>query len=282
LPELTKIDILKCCEEISHKYPEKTREVIDFMVKCVRDRGEVGFKSKAIKKLAKLMKKKKAYTDLVLDFLCEYMEDPFSPKLVLLILNILNVEVTSASEPRKYLRFILNRVHLDDDKIRSTAITCLGEIGNKCPAVLPECVSIIKAYLHDIDSEVRDRANFYWSLLAGSEIHKVAYNDEIFDMRFIESAQELIKAGLESDSPMDYQKVFAEGQSKASQSLSPIRSGPTVANLDVSAERPQNSRAEKQVSQSVSKEALQFFKQHEDFSEYGDLKLVSKTIVAAV
>jgi hypothetical protein len=158
----------------------------------------------------------------------------------------------------------------------------LGEIGNKCPAVLPECVSIIKAYLHDIDSEVRERANFYWNLLAGSEVHKAAYNDEIFDLRFIESAQELIKAGLESDSPMDYQKVFAEGQSKASQSLSPAQVH-ALCQPGRGQCRPDSEFSSRKAGcfWSVSKEALQFFKQHEDFSEYGDLKLVSKTIVAS-
>lgn len=276
LPDTIKIRVLASCEEISVKFPERTKDIIYFLCRCIRDRGELDFKIKAIKKAAKLMKKKKDLYDKVFDFFCEYIEDPYSPKLVLIILNIFVENVQHCSDPCKCLRFILNRIHLDESKVRSAAVSCLGEIGMKIESVREECHDIIEAYLNDIDDEVRERAYYYARLIEEDQMFLHSYNEDVLQPESIDNIQAMIKEALNSDSQLDLDAIMSAGQA-----ASPVAAKHKV---EESAMVPQyvespNKGAARASEGRPDKAILAFITEHEDLAEYGQLKLSRPAIV---
>lgn len=280
LPDTIKIGVISACEEISRKFPEKTKDIIFFLCRCIRDRGELEFKIKAIKRVTKLMQKRREFYDKVFDFFCEYIEDPYSPKLVLIILNIFVEHVEHSSDPRKCLRFVLNRLHLDESKIRSAAITCLGEIGKKIPAVREECFEIINCYVKDIDDEVRERAFYYANLIDERPAFIQAYNEEVFQVEALENIQAMIRDALNSDGPLELDEILSRREPKSATG-SPVRGGSEPATMVPHyAESPVRGVASTQDGK-PDRVMLAFIKDHEDFAEYGQLKLSRPAVVGS-
>lgn len=277
LPDSIKIKVISACEEISIKFPEKTKDIIYFLCRCIRDRGELDFKIKAIKKATKLMKKKREHYDKVFDFFCEYIEDPYSSKLVLIILNVFVENIQYCTDPCKCLRFILNRIHLDESKVRSAAISCLGEIGIKIESVRDECHSIILSYMNDIDDEVRERAFYYSNLIDEDQSFLDSYNQDVFEPESIDNIQAMIKEALNGDGDLNLEDILSAGQSS-----SPVASKqredkpamvPQYAESPVrGAAKPSEGRPDKTI--------VSFISEHEDLAEYGELRLSRPAIVS--
>lgn len=272
LPDSIKISVIASSEEISRKYPDKTKDTIYFLWRCLRDRGEYDFKVRVIGKITQLMKKKKDLYDRVFDFFCEYIEDPFSPKLALMILNVFVENIQFTTDPRRYLRFILNRLHLDDGKIRAASITCLGEIACKVPSIRSECNSIISSYARDIDDEVRERAYYYSNLLEGKPLFEPS--EEIFTAETAALIQSLIQSHNEGEGKLDLSQIVSSATQPSSPTVvSPARGPQTgAASRDPAAQVSQ-------VRQPISKTNLvdesfaNFIKNNEDFADFGPIML---------
>jgi len=274
LPDSIKINVISSCDDISKKYPERTKEVILFLWKCLRDRGELEFKIKAIKKITKLMKRKSEFYDKVFDFFCEYIEDPFSSKLVYIILNVFSENIQHCSEPRKHLRFILNRLHLDEGKIRAAAISCLGEIGSKVPSIRKECSSIVSSYVQDTDDEVRERAFFYSHLLDDSPAFKNAHQQDTFNVEDLDDIQAQIRQSMSTDQPIDFDNLILNRTKKSETKVS---LKPEVVSAVSRNNMSPDSSPQKGVAAfseaKPDKAMLAFISSHEDFAGYGDLRL---------
>ena len=278
LPDSIKIRVLQACDSLASKYPEKTKEVILFLWRCLRDRGELDFKLQAVKQITGLMKKKAEFYDKVFDFLCEYIEDPFSPKLVYLILGVFSDQIQHCSEPRKHLRFILNRLHLDEGKTRAAAISCLGEIGHKLPDLRSECASLVSSYIKDTDDEVRERAFFYTHLLDHTPAFAEAHSTDLFSSEDLEDIQNQIRIALATPSANpDYEAIILKRSPKVEQQKpSASQSQATVPKVTSTMSRVQGGDASEFGPDKVM---LAFVAGHEDFADYGDLRLSRPAVV---
>ena len=268
MPDSVKYNVLNAAEDISRKYPEKTKDIIYFLWRCLRDRGELDFKVRAIKKITGLMKKKTEYYDKVFEFFCEYIEDPFSPKLVHIILNVFVENVRFCSEPRKILRFVLNRLHLDEGKTRSAAISCLGEIGIQVGSIREECLSIISSYVRDIDDEVRERANYYKRLLEQERLQIESFTNEAFSQEDLISIQAAIRDAIEGKGDLDLERIVCtKAESRLSGSVA-IASDQKTTRSTINPK----SGVIPNYSESVLDKAFQIFASaDEDLKEYGEL-----------
>lgn len=98
--------------------------------------------------------------DLALAHLCEFIEDCEFTKLSVRILHLLGVEGPKTSHPTKYIRYIYNRVVLENAIVRAAAVTALAKfgVGQKDPEVKSSVSVLLTRCLDDTDDEVRDRA----------------------------------------------------------------------------------------------------------------------------
>jgi len=95
--------------------------------------------------------------------LCEFIEDCEFTKLAVRILHLLGTEGPKTSQPTKFIRYIYNRVVLENAIVRAAAVTALakfgaGECGIKHPDVKKSVIVLLTRCLDDPDDEVRDRA----------------------------------------------------------------------------------------------------------------------------
>ena len=99
-------------------------------------------------------------TYIALAHLCEFIEDCEFTKLAVRILHLLGVEGPKTPHPTKYIRYIYNRVVLENALVRAAAVTALAKfgVGQKDPEVKRSVTVLLTRCLDDTDDEVRDRA----------------------------------------------------------------------------------------------------------------------------
>ena len=75
-------------------------------------------------------------------------------------MHLLGVEGPKTPHPTKYIRYIYNRVVLENALVRAAAVTALAKfgVGQKDPEVKASVTVLLTRCLDDIDDEVRDRA----------------------------------------------------------------------------------------------------------------------------
>jgi len=93
--------------------------------------------------------------------LAEFIEDCQFDNLKTRILSVLGKEGISANSPSQLVRYIYNRIILENPVVRAAAVSALGEIAFKNENLRKNIINLIKNSLHDIDNEVRERAYFY-------------------------------------------------------------------------------------------------------------------------
>lgn len=278
MPDSIKIDIIESCKDLCAKFPKKMSEIMSFMWKCLRQRGEATFKEKVIEVMDELVRKTNSYYDLLFEFFCEYIEDPFSPQLTLKIIDILISHCGKVTNPRKYLRFLINRLHLDEAAIRTATIGCLGEMALTIDDLKDDVLNIIEAFCHDLEDEVRARAHYYKMILSGK------YEDPK-DYLLSATQLNLIQETFQVSFLLKKNRV---GHSEDEAALEELLALPTnleskrydarqVESVTPEA-KSQNPRATAPVysSENFDPKMKEFFSTHDDFECFGELLISCK------
>jgi hypothetical protein len=100
-----------------------------------------------------------------LGHLCEFIEDCEFTLLSTQILYLLGLEGPGTQDPSKYIRFIYNRVVLENATVRASAVSALAKFGLQLDYLRDSIVVLLQRCLHDDDDEVRDRATFFVAML---------------------------------------------------------------------------------------------------------------------
>lgn len=70
------------------------------------------------------------------------------------ILHLLGAEGPKTKEPAKYIRYIYNRIILENATVRAAAVTSLAKFGAAVPDLQPRIEVLLRRALHDNDDEV--------------------------------------------------------------------------------------------------------------------------------
>jgi len=97
--------------------------------------------------------------------LCEFIEDCEYSNLCARILVFLGDEAPSTNQPSKYIRFIYNRLILENALVRAAAVDALTKIAMKCPTLRKDILVLLQFGENDNDDEVRDRISLYSTVL---------------------------------------------------------------------------------------------------------------------
>jgi coatomer protein complex subunit gamma len=73
--------------------------------------------------------------------------------------------------PSRYIRFVNNRITLENAEIRAASISTLGKFGIRFDEVRNQVKSIMKQSFEDADDEVRERALFYYTNLDSANVN---------------------------------------------------------------------------------------------------------------
>ena len=100
--------------------------------------------------------------------LCEFIEDCEYNNLAVRILHLLGTEGPKTAKPTKYIRYIYNRVVLENAIVRAAAVTALAKFGvgeSTDSSVKASIKVLLTRCLDDPEDEVRDRAALSLKLL---------------------------------------------------------------------------------------------------------------------
>ena len=154
-----KITIVEAIRTLCLKFPSKQAGMLAFLSGILRDEGGYEFKRAVVESMFDLIKFVPEAKEDSLAHLCEFIEDCEFTKLAVRILHLLGVEGPKTSQPTKYIRYIYNRVVLENAIVRAAAVTALAKfgVGQKDPEVKRSVEVLLTRCLDDVDDEVRDR-----------------------------------------------------------------------------------------------------------------------------
>lgn len=156
-----KITIVKSLQRLCYTYPAKHRVLVGFMSNFLREEGGFSFKKTIVNSIITLIKSVPETTESSLMQLCEFIEDCEFTMLSTQIIHLLGEIGPTTSAPARYIRFIYNRVMLENSSVRAAAVSALAKFAASCPSLRASIMTLLKRSLEDEDDETRDRTTIF-------------------------------------------------------------------------------------------------------------------------
>ncbi|XP_042195582.1 coatomer subunit gamma-1 isoform X2 [Callorhinchus milii] len=165
-----KVVVVQAISSLCQKYPRKHAVMMNFLFTMLREevatnKGGFEYKRAIVDCIISIIEENPESKDTGLAHLCEFIEDCEFTVLATRILHLLGREGPRTPNPSKYIRFIYNRVILENEEVRAAAVSALAKFGAQNDDMFPSISVLLRRCMMDDDNEVRDRATFYLSVL---------------------------------------------------------------------------------------------------------------------
>ncbi|PWY97318.1 putative coatomer gamma-2 subunit [Testicularia cyperi] len=204
-----KVIVVDAIRSLCLKFPSKQTVMLSFLAGVLRDEGGFEYKRAVVEAIFDMIKFIGDCKETALAHLCEFIEDCEFTKLSVRILHLLGVEGPKMPQPHKYIRYIYNRVILENAIVRAAAVSSLAKFGLADTALNGRIKVLLERCLDDVDDEVRDRAAMYLRVLRESKLAEKVVNDESsYKLTALESAlQSYVQDPSSSTSGFDISKI---------------------------------------------------------------------------
>jgi coatomer protein complex subunit gamma len=172
--------VIDAIRSLCLKFPAKQPVMLSFLANSLRDDGGFEYKRSIVEAMFDIIYNIPEAKEVALAHLCEFIEDCEFTKLAVRILYLLGTQAALTSSPAKFVRYIYNRVILENSPIRAAAVTALAKLGESVVDLRPRIMVLLKRCLEDSDDEVRDRAAFYLRILQEAELSRKYLSDGEF------------------------------------------------------------------------------------------------------
>lgn len=161
-----KIVVVQAIRALCTKFPRKHSVLMNFLSAMLRDEGGLDYKASIADTIITIIESNPEVKETGLAHLCEFIEDCEHTSLAVRILHLLGKEGPRTKQPSRYIRFIYNRVILENAAVRAAAVAAMAQFGAQCPDLLENVQVLLARCQMDSDDEVRDRATYYHTILA--------------------------------------------------------------------------------------------------------------------
>ncbi|KAK6120957.1 hypothetical protein DH2020_045297 [Rehmannia glutinosa] len=165
-----KIVVVEAIRSLCLKFPLKYRSLMNFLSSILREEGGFEYKKAIVDSIVILIRDIPDAKESGLLHLCEFIEDCEFTYLSTQILHFLGNEGPKTSDPSKYIRYIYNRVILENATVRASAVSTLAKFGAVVDSLKPRVFVLLRRCLFDNDDEVRDRATLYLNTLGDGSV----------------------------------------------------------------------------------------------------------------
>ncbi|KAK4491389.1 hypothetical protein RD792_002132, partial [Penstemon davidsonii] len=165
-----KIVVVEAIRSLCLKFPLKYRSLMNFLSNILREEGGFEYKKAIVDSIVILIRDIPDAKEGGLLHLCEFIEDCEFTYLSTQILHFLGNEGPKTSDPSKYIRYIYNRVILENATVRASAVSTLAKFGAMVDSLKPRIFVLLRRCLFDNDDEVRDRATLYLNTLGDGSV----------------------------------------------------------------------------------------------------------------
>lgn len=285
-----KITIVEAIRTLCMKFPSKQAGMLSFLSGILRDEGGYEFKRAVVESMFDLIKFVPGSKEETLSHLCEFIEDCEFTKLAVRILHLIGVEGPKTPQPTKYIRYIYNRVVLENALVRAAAVTALAKfgVGQKDPEVKRSVKVLLTRCLDDTDDEVRDRAALNLRLMEEQDdvAERFVKTDSMFSLSTFEHKLVMYVTSTDkatfgaafdvSSVPVvSHEQALAEERTKklttATPTLKAPSTGPTKAKTNGAAEAPATSAA-------AAQKYTEIFSRIPELKAYGEVLKSSPVI----
>lgn len=175
-----KVIVVDAIRALCLKFPAKQVVMLQFLSNVLRDEGGYNFKRAVVEAIFDMVKHIPESKDAALSHLCEFIEDCEFTKLSVRVLYLLGIEGPKTATPNKYIRYIYNRVILENSIVRAAAVSALAKFGvHGTDALVKKSVHVLLTRcLDDVDDEVRDRATLYLAMMNNENLAKKYIADD--------------------------------------------------------------------------------------------------------
>lgn len=173
-----KVIVVDAIRSLTLKFPAKQVTMLAFLSGVLRDEGGYDFKRAVVEAIFDMIRFISDCKEAALAHLCEFIEDCEFTKLSVRILHVLGSEGPKMMTPQKYIRYIYNRVILENAIVRAAAVNALAKFGVADKALSARIEVLLQRCLDDVDDEVRDRAALNLKLLHDTHLAQRLVRDE--------------------------------------------------------------------------------------------------------
>ncbi|KAK4057946.1 coatomer subunit gamma [Microbotryomycetes sp. JL221] len=207
-----KVIVVNAIRALCLKFPAKQSVMLTFLSGVLRDEGGYEFKRAVVEAIFDMIKFIGDSKEAALAQLCEFIEDCEFTKLSVRILHLLGVEGPKTPQPSKYIRYIYNRVVLENAIVRAAAVSSLAKFGVSVKdfGVKQSIKVLLTRCLDDVDDEVRDRAAFNLKLMDDEPLADEFIRDEsTFSLDALESslATYVAEGAAAASQPFDFTAI---------------------------------------------------------------------------
>merc|ERR550532_2451069 len=118
-----KIVVVQAIRSLCLKFPRKHSVMMNFLSSMLRDEGGFDYKRAIVDTIIVIIEENAEAREAGLAHLCEFIEDCEHTVLATRILHLLGREGPRTPQPSKYIRFIYNRVILENSAVRAAAVS---------------------------------------------------------------------------------------------------------------------------------------------------------------
>ena len=138
----------------------------------LREEGGLEYKTSIADTIITIIEENPDAKENGLAHLCEFIEDCEHTCLAVRILHLLGAEGPKTSNPARYIRYIYNRVILENATVRAAAVSSLARFGALCDDLLPNILVLLARCQLDTDDEVHTyiKINAYLFSSVGQKI----------------------------------------------------------------------------------------------------------------
>lgn len=122
-----KIIVVEAIRTLCIKFPAKHVSMLLFLKDILRDEGGYEYKKAIVEAIFDIIATIPESKESALEHLCEFIEDCDYSKLAVRVLHVLGAEGPKTRTPTKYIRYIYNRVILENSVVRAAAVAALAQ-----------------------------------------------------------------------------------------------------------------------------------------------------------
>ncbi|PIO28177.1 hypothetical protein AB205_0148410 [Aquarana catesbeiana] len=139
-----KVVVVQAISALCQKYPRKHTVMMTFLSNMLRDDGGFEYKRAIVDCIISIIEENPDSKESGLAHLCEFIEDCEHTVLATKILHFLGKEGPRTPNPSKYIRFIFNRVVLENEAVRAAAVSALAKFGAQNEFLLPSVLVLLQ------------------------------------------------------------------------------------------------------------------------------------------
>ncbi|CAM0152592.1 unnamed protein product [Urochloa decumbens] len=148
-----KIVVVEAIRSLCLKFPLKYRSMLNFLSNSLREEGGFEYKKAIVDSIITLISEIPDAKEIGLLHLCEFIEDCEFTYLSSQILHFLGNEGPRTSDPSRYIRYIYNRVILENATVRASAVSTLAKFGALVDTLKPRIFVLLRRCLFDTEDE---------------------------------------------------------------------------------------------------------------------------------